>query len=52
MRTDSMGRDTSGMICCAREHTHTSVNAREGAMPDLRRIEANAWQREKGPEAA
>ncbi len=47
-----MGRDTSGMICCAREHTHTSANALEGAMPDFRRMEAKAWQREKGAEAA
>ena len=45
-----MGRDTSGMIWLAWAHNHTSSNARCGAMPALRRMEARAWQRKNGPE--
>ncbi len=52
MRMESMGRDTSGIIWFAREHTHMSANARSGVMPALARMEAKAWQREKGAEAA
>jgi len=50
MSKDSIGRDTSGIIWFASEHTHRSEKARSGGIPALRRIEANAWQREKGPD--
>ena len=47
---DSIGRETSGMIWFASEQTQTSEKARSGGIPALRRMEANAWQREKGPD--
>ncbi len=50
MSIDSIGRETSGMIWFASEQTQTSENARSGGIPALRRMEANAWQREKGPD--
>ena len=45
MSMDSIGRDTSGIIWFASEHTQASEKARSGGIPALRRIEANAWQR-------